>query len=245
MTRLETRCLDGLFFEIGAVALASPIDETAEAELTEGERALVAQAVAKRRREFATGRKLAHAVLRELGVAAPEVLNGPDRAPIWPEGFSGSISHCDRCAVVAVMRAERGTVGVDVEHRAELARELWKTVFLPSEIEMLESRFDVSRRSRMALVLFSAKEAAYKAQYPRTGAFMGFHELRVDVGLCATDGSRGMLVCTFQNDVRSSPGWRPNAAWERTSFLAGTEVQGRFHLDAVEGARVLTGVFIE
>lgn len=227
--------LDGLFDDLAdatpIVTLAAPIVERWEGALTERERALIERAIDKRKREFATGRTLARAALGELGLHAVELLNGPDRAPIWPDGIAGSISHCDRVAVVAVTRASHGTLGVDVEHRGELKRELWKTVFLPREIEALDAAFDAPMRGRMALVLFSAKEALYKAQYPRTTTFMGFHELHVTIE--AEGDARGRLVCTFQNDVGTD-----------TRFAKSTVAHGRYVLDAAPGAEVVTSVFI-
>jgi 4'-phosphopantetheinyl transferase EntD len=227
--------LPQLFDHDAVITLAAPIDEHAVAELGAAELALVERAIDKRKREFATGRKLARAALAALDHPDVEILNGPDRAPIWPSGIAGSISHCDRVAVVAMTRAAHGTVGIDVEHRDELKRELWKTVFLPHEIEALDADFDGPMRGRMALVLFSAKEALYKAQYPRTTTFMGFHELHVAITSDVRDPSRGTLRCTFQNDV---------GALDREGFARASIANGRFQLDATPGAEVLTSVFI-
>lgn len=217
------------------IALAAPIDDHAVSELSAAELAVVERAIDKRKKEFATGRKLARAALAELDHQGVEILNGPDRAPIWPSGIAGSISHCDRVAVVAMTRAAHGTIGVDVEHRDELKRELWKTVFLPHEISALDADFDASMRGRMALVLFSAKEALYKAQYPRTTTFMGFHELHVAITPDPRDPTMGTLRCTFQNDV---------GALDREGFARASIANGRYQLDVTPGAEVLTSVFI-
>ena len=158
-----------------------------------------------------------------------ELLNAPDRSPIWPEGITGSISHCDTRAVVAIGRRARvGTIGVDVEHRAELKRELWKTVFLREEIDALDARFASDVRGRMALALFSAKEALYKAQYPWSEKYMGFHELRVE--LIPEGATGGRLECEFQNDVGP--------------FARGESALGRYRFDAFSGGEVVTGVRI-
>ncbi len=216
------------------LTLAAAIAPDAVEELSERERALVERAIDKRKREFATGRRLARAALQTLGLTGVELLNGSDRAPIWPEGVRGSISHCDRSAVVAVTRAEHGTVGVDIEHRDELKRELWKTVFLPDEIRALDATFSADVRGRMALVLFSAKESLYKAQYPRTATFMGFHELHVAIVPDAA-GSAGTLICTFQNDV---------GTLDAGGFARAEIARGRYSLDALPEGEVLTSVFI-
>lgn len=229
------RRVESLFEQGEIIAVSSPITDEGLEALTEREAALVARAIDKRKREFATGRRLARAALLELGVRAAEILNGPDRAPIWPEGVRGSITHCDRCAVVAVTRAEVGTVGVDVEHREELKRELWKTVFLPREIDALDAVFSSDERGRMALVLFSAKESLYKAQYPRTTKFMSFHELHVALVPDARVPGAGSVICTFQNDV---------GALDAGGFARAEVARGRYRLDALPGGEVVTGVFI-
>lgn len=230
MQRVD-RLFTGLAPAPAVIALSAPVEERWVEALTDAERALVERSIDKRKREFATGRRLARAALAELGHADVELLNGPDRAPLWPAGVRGSISHCDRRAVVAVTRAEHGTLGVDVEHRDELKRELWKTVFLPREIAELDARFSADARGRMALVLFSAKESLYKAQYPRTTTYMGFHELHVALEPDPEDPGGGALVCTFQNDV----GGR---------FVRGDVARGRYRLDAFETGEVATSVFI-
>ena len=70
----------------------------------------MAAAVDKRQREFATGRRLAHGLLTELGVGGGPLLPGRDRAPIWPDGVVGTISHSRAWCVVA---AARGRVGAE------------------------------------------------------------------------------------------------------------------------------------
>jgi len=227
--------VERLFSESAIVTLASSITDEGLDVPTDAERALVARAIDNRKRDFATGRRLARAALAELGHGDTEILNGPDRAPIWPEGVRGSITHCDRCAVVAVTRADVGTVGVDVEHRDELKRDLWKTVFLPREIETLDAAFGAGDRGRMALVLFSGKESPTQAQYPGTGTFMGFHELHVAIVPDSSDASAGSLVCTFQNDV---------GALDAGGFARAEIARGRYRLDALPGGQVVTSVFI-
>ena len=67
------------------------------------EEALVAGAVTKRREEFAAGRNAARAALAGLGPPPCPLLRAGRRAPAWPQGIVGSITHCSGfcCAVVA------------------------------------------------------------------------------------------------------------------------------------------------
>lgn len=219
-------------FDAEVVVLASEIDEGALALITEREAELVARAVDKRKHEFATARVLARLAMERIGRKGAELLNAKDRSPIWPEGITGSISHCDTRAVVAVAQREQvGTVGIDIEHRDELKRELWKTVLLQSEIHALEASYSSELRGRMALTIFSAKEALYKAQYPWSTKFMSFHELEVRISPDPSAPSSGELFCTFQNGV--------------APFHEGCVARGRYRLDAFASGEVLTAVRID
>ncbi|UJR78616.1 Phosphopantetheinyltransferase component of enterobactin synthase multienzyme complex [Sandaracinus amylolyticus] len=217
-------------FADDVLVVSAHVTDVALAAITPREAELVARAVDKRKREFATARALAKAALARFGLHDYELLNAQDRSPIWPAHITGSISHCDTRAVVAVGdRATVGTIGIDVEHRDELKRELWKTVFLREEVDALDAQFAHDVRGRMALALFSAKEALYKAQYPRSTQFMGFHELRVE--MIAESATRGRLECEFQNDVGP--------------FAKGFVAHGRYRLDAFPAGEVITAVRIE
>jgi 4'-phosphopantetheinyl transferase EntD len=66
------------------------------------------------------------------------------------------------------------------------------------EVAYLETLAE-SIRGRRALALFSAKEALYKAQYPRTGKEMEYKALQVEFG------EAGALCCTFRQGVGSFP----------------------------------------
>jgi 4'-phosphopantetheinyl transferase EntD len=60
------------------------------------EDALVVRACAKRREEFSAGRCAGRAALACLGVPPVAILQGRRGEPLWPSGFVGSITHCDR-----------------------------------------------------------------------------------------------------------------------------------------------------
>lgn len=213
--------IEGLF-PSEVIVLSAPISEGAIEALHPSERALAANAMPKRVRELATGRALAHAALERLGRPMDAILNDAQRAPVFPDGVRGSITHCDTRALVAVCWSEAGSVGIDVEHRSELKESLWPSVFLTAELAALAATPE-DRRGRLALVLFSAKESLYKAQFPISRTYMGFRALHV-----AAD--EGELVCTFQEDV---------APFER-GFVA----NGRYLLAAPPTGEVLTGVHI-
>jgi 4'-phosphopantetheinyl transferase EntD len=162
--------MDGLSLRVAPVA-------DFEHELHGPELEAVARAVPKRRQEFATGRHLARAAMRELGLPAAPVPRRADRSPAWPDGCLGSITHTNALAGVAVARA--GVVegiGIDLEESHRVSAELHDKLFTPTEL----GRY-VDAPPGWADLLFSAKESVYKAVNPIVGKYIGFHEVEVDV----------------------------------------------------------------
>ncbi len=174
------------------------------------EQALVAQAIDRRRRQFATGRLLARRLMASLGMSTPApLLRGSDGAPRWPVGIVGSISHTNTQVVVAVARHARGRVlGVDVEGDQPLPEELFSQLCLPAELRWLAT-LRPREAGRWAKLLFSAKECVYKAQYPRTGRRLDFRDVRV-----CFDEATG----TFEARIRRCAG----------STVFGASVSGRY-----------------
>lgn len=178
----------------------SPVEDTLRALLGEGvalaladpgalatglmpeETPAVARAVPKRRAEFAAGRRAARAALAQLGLPAQAIPQGPDRAPRWPAGVTGSISHCDGLCV-AVASVSGPALGVDIEPATPLAADLMDLVCTPSEQAWAAIQPDPGLAAKQ---VFSAKEACYKAQYPLTGQLIGFDALTLTI---APDGS--------------------------------------------------------
>lgn len=131
---------------------------TRRVRLFDGERALVGNATAKRRREFTETRLLAHEALRRIGHDGP-ILKGSDGEPLWPSGIVGSLSHCPSLCVAAVASAERiRAVGVDVDDSDGLSDGIMRFVFSSEELASLRMASSVERRAA-----FCAKEAASKA----------------------------------------------------------------------------------
>ena len=155
---------------------AGPVGDHRD-QLHAEERAAIANAVAKRQHEFATGRYLSRQAMRALGVPEAPVGRADDRSPIWPDACIGSISHTPTLALAAVAHhdALRG-VGVDLEEGDRVVPQLHGKLFTAWERTTYE--LDDPRCSGL---LFSAKEAAYKAVNPLVGQFIGFQEVEVDV----------------------------------------------------------------
>jgi len=167
--------VDGLF-PAGVLVATAAVDPADEEALLEAERPLVASAVPKRRQEFASARRCARSLLARLGEPSQPILRTPGRAPIWPAGVVGSISHCDgRVAVAVARRGAIAGVGIDVEPDAALEPALWRRICRPAELAALPAR----ERGRLVRVLFSAKEALYKCVHPYAQRVIGFHEVAI------------------------------------------------------------------
>lgn len=130
----------------------------------------------RRAREFGAGRRAAREAARQAGLALDRLPMGTDRAPVWPAGLAGTISHSDLLCLALVGPALAGTVGLDLEPDAPLDPALWDTILCPEELAALP---EGSETGRAVLAVFAAKEAAYKAQYPLTRRLFGFHDLEV------------------------------------------------------------------
>ncbi|WP_030740096.1 4'-phosphopantetheinyl transferase family protein [Streptomyces sp. NRRL F-5135] len=151
-------------------------------ELFPQERALIARAVPKRRREFTTVRFLARRALRRLGEAPVPLL--PDRrgAPSWPAGVVGSMTHCEGYRAAVVARSPRtAAVGIDAEPDAPLPEGVRDVVTLPGERARLDALAARDPRVSWDRLLFSAKESVFKVWYPLTRRELDFTEAEIEI----------------------------------------------------------------
>lgn len=143
------------------------------------ERAVLGRAVLKRRREFEAGRLLARRAMERLGVEAGPLLPGPRRAPVWPDAVVGSITHTRRwCAAAVAPRESFRAVGIDLEPDEPIKPPLFRMICTPPELEILEG-LPPAERGRVCRIVFSAKEAAYKAQFAISETFLPFSAMTV------------------------------------------------------------------
>ena len=158
-------------------------DPAQDAALWDEEAAAIARAIPKRRIEFAAGRSAARAAMEEIGLPSVAIPQGGDRAPIWPTGLSGSIAHCDTCCVsIVALKEHHQTLGVDIEPATPLDPDLVAVVCTPAERIWLAGEPDPGLAAKM---IFSAKEAVYKAQYPLTGKVIGFDAVTLEMTAAA------------------------------------------------------------
>ena len=140
------------------------------------EEAAVLRAVAGRRAEFTAGRAAARQAVSALGHEETPIPMAEDRAPVWPEGISGSLSHTSTaCIAVAARTRDYAALGIDLEDDLPMPEDIRDAAGSPEEARGLDA--DPARAARR---LFSLKEAAFKAQYALSRTLIDFDGLHLD-----------------------------------------------------------------
>jgi 4'-phosphopantetheinyl transferase EntD len=177
---------------VPASASEEMFSDAPESTMFSDEAAAVAGAGAERRREFGTVRYCARKALGQLGVPAVPILPDEDRAPRWPLGVVGSMTHCAgyRAAVVA-RSGELSGVGIDAEPHAALPADVLELVLSDEERSRLRTLADAHPTLHWDRIAFCAKEAIYKAWFPLTRRWLEFED--VSIGLRLDGTFRGRL----------------------------------------------------
>ncbi|KAB1144951.1 4'-phosphopantetheinyl transferase superfamily protein [Streptomyces luteolifulvus] len=179
-----------------------------DAHLYPEEAAVVAQAVPKRRREFAAVRSCARRAMEKLGVPPQPLVPGERGAPRWPAGVAGSMTHCEGyCAAALVRATDLASLGIDAEPHQALPDGVLAAVSLPDERDRLRLLAHQHPHIHWERLLFSAKESVYKAWFPLTGLWLEFTEADIEVGV--------------------EPGERPGGRFHAELLVPGPVVGGR------------------
>ena len=167
--------------------LISPGDE--HALLTEETGAFRRSAVEVRRASGAA-RIVARTLIERLGHQRPALAKSPAGPPIWPEGVLGSLAHDSSIAVAAVTaRANLAGIGIDIEPAELLPAELLEIVTTPRE------RASLAADPHRGRLFFVAKEAVYKAVFPRDQTFLDHHDVEIDLSNQTARLRDGRAVC--------------------------------------------------
>lgn len=145
------------------------------------EERFIAGARDTRREEFAAGRTCARLALHRLGIEDFPLLPDENRAPLWPRGVTGSITHSGGyCAVAVARQSAIRALGIDSEVMGRFTEKLWPRVCTPGELEWLLAQ-TADRRGSLAAAIFGAKEAVYKCQYQITRRWLGFQDVEISL----------------------------------------------------------------
>jgi 4'-phosphopantetheinyl transferase EntD len=137
-------------------------------------------ATQKRQREFLAGRWCAAEALQCLGAGSTHVAMAKDRAPIWPDGVVGSITHTGDFAAAAVAwAADIAGLGIDSEQILDpaAARDI-ADICMVDEATLFKAAHGRSF-CEFCTFVFSAKEAVFKCLFPLTRKFLEFSDVRI------------------------------------------------------------------
>lgn len=189
--------------QVGGGSFVHWLPPLREIPLKERERLLMAT------QRKATGKCLTDLVV-SLGLPAVEPTRLPSGARNWPEGYTGSVSHKGTKVVAAIASTDHmRSIGIDIER---LDSKGFPTI---AGLDANEFPCAVSD-SDGQLIVFSVKEAVYKALNPIFGLPLDFTD--VALSWCTTGSvcSSGVArACGVTLDVRFSvaiPSWVVSAA---------------------------------
>ncbi len=154
----------------------------------------------RRKAEFIAGQWCARAALRTMTGTAATPHRTAKHVPVWPQGTTGSISHCDGYALaITAQNAHYCALGIDIEtlQTEDEAAKIAALVLTPDEMQRLPPQ----DKNLAVTAAFSAKESLYKALYPLTGRFYGFYAAEM-----TADFSKGAGLLRLTKDW--SQHWR-------------------------------------
>lgn len=148
----------------------TPLDETIYLEMESWLKPSQVSYAPKRKQDYLAGRYCAKKALEKLSVEVNDIPMHDSRAPIWPSGVVGSITHTKSIAIASVSNKLKG-IGIDAETIMDKKRyqNLKKMIVSPSEETIINSNLTI-----FPTLIFSAKESLYKAIYPQCEKYFGF-----------------------------------------------------------------------
>jgi 4'-phosphopantetheinyl transferase EntD len=187
------------------------------------EEKFIAHAVPARRHDYAAVRSCARACLGRMGYAPVPILTGVGGAPTWPAGVQGSMTHCPGYAAAAVGSVPRITaIGIDAEPDAPLPDGVLDLVATPAERDRLAGIQPNPDSPHWDRLLFSAKEAVYKAWFPLVGEWLDHQE--AEIGFDPHNGTFAALLSRDGLIARGRQVRRVHGRWARKQGILVTAV---------------------
>lgn len=144
---------------------------------------------------FIAGRIAAHKAIQQSRSHPFPILKSDNGAPVWPNGFCGSIAHTDSIAVAAVGKSsEYLSVGVDIELISRKVNvERIQRMFSDEEQEWVNKS---NNPGLQTLILLSAREAAFKALSPLIPELTGIRSIQL-----RPDSNRQLLYAAIDSEL--------------------------------------------
>ena len=124
-------------------------------------RKIVRNAVDKRCYEFSAGRRCARKCLGYSGITNFSLLKGEYGEPVWPQGFTGSITHYSGVAFAVTVPQDQGLIGIDF---VDLSEKIPNIHLILNSLEV-NTKF-ANNVKNPELLLFSLKESVIKILSP-------------------------------------------------------------------------------
>lgn len=173
--------------------------------LSENEKFVIKNSIASRQHEFSAGRYCAKQCLSHYGLDNHELLKGLLGNPIWPKGYTGSITHHDPIALAAVSMTNQFTaIGIDLTRSSERIEDS-SLLMSNNEIRLMDT---LAPNDNAELLIFNIKEAAIKICSPLLEEYIEFSDLTLH------EGDHNKLIIrhpSISDDIHiiwhSSQGW--------------------------------------
>jgi enterobactin synthetase component D len=138
----------------------------------------LAKAVPKRKADFLAGRIIVREAMEIMALPIIDIPIGMNRAPYWPKGVAGSITHRGD-QVFCLLSEKNNSIGIDYEHLIsdEDAADIQSSIVSKKEVSLLS---EVSSDYNEVLTLaFSAKESLFKALYFSVKKYFNFLDVTI------------------------------------------------------------------
>ncbi|ACX95800.1 4'-phosphopantetheinyl transferase family protein [Halothiobacillus neapolitanus] len=170
-----------------------------QVNLTEIHPTVPSRAVRKRQLEFVGGRLCAERVASELGHSSIQVGRTYKGEPIWPPGLHGSITHTDGFAYAFAVRSSSCSgVGIDSEWITDSDFTLECIMSKCCTQFEKQNWLGNSDNYLIGSLIFSAKEAGYKAIHHKFDCFIDFIQFEVT----ELHKNRGLLIMKPTSDSK-------------------------------------------
>lgn len=184
------------------------------------------QATPIRQFEYLTGRVCVAEALRMLGVQSFAPLRRRSNGtPVWPAGTTGSITHTRGFVSAAVASTTNvAAIGIDSEAILPPERALRVAGIFATATELAVARAAGLGQEHAVTLIFSAKEAIFKALHAFVHRIFDFH----DVQIVRVDGVAREYTASVVQTLAPA-------------FPAGFTLNGRFDIDS---RRIHTGMIV-
>jgi 4'-phosphopantetheinyl transferase EntD len=138
----------------------------------------LAKAVPKRKAEFLAGRIVVREAMKIMALPMIDIPIGMNRAPCWPEGVVGSITHSGN-QVFCILSKKNNAIGIDYEEviSGEDAANIQRSIVSEEEVSLFgEVNSDYNKVLTLA---FSAKESLFKALYFSVRKYFDFLDVTI------------------------------------------------------------------